>query len=109
MAKMLINGARVDAGDGRTIDVFNPVDNSLVGTVPMATPEDIDRALEASKSGFHKWKAVPLREKEKIFNRFYQLLEKNRRDILATLIKESGCSFRGCRRYLRATWSPPSG
>lgn len=60
----------------------------------MAGKEDIERILEASQRGFQKWKNIPLREKEKIFDRFYILLEENKREILATLIKESGCSFR---------------
>lgn len=94
MAKMLIDGRLVDAADEKTIKVLNPVNNQLLDTIPMATAADVDRALAASKAGFAQWKFVPLREKERIFNRFYQLLEEHKRDILSTLIKESGCSFR---------------
>ncbi len=92
--RMLINGRKTEASDGKTIDVINPVNGQFLDTIPMATPQDIDEALEASKKGQKIWAAVPLREKEKIFQKFFALLEENKRDIIATLIKESGCSFR---------------
>lgn len=94
--KMLIDGSREDAADGRTMDVCNPVTGEVLDRVPAAGREDIDRALDASKKGFCKWKAVPLMEKEAIFQRFYRLLEDmdTKREIISTLIKESGSSIR---------------
>ena len=94
--KMLIDGRQVDAADGRTMDVVNPVNGQVLDQVPAAGKADIDRALAASKEGFRKWKAVPLMEKEAIFQRFYRLLEDTdtKRDIISTLIKESGSSIR---------------
>lgn len=94
--KMLIDGRQADAVDGRTMDVVNPVTGQVLDQVPAAGKADIDRALAASKEGFRKWKAVPLMEKEAIFQRFYRLLEDTdtKRDIISTLIKESGSSIR---------------
>ena len=92
--KMLINGRRTEASDGRTIDVINPANNAFVDTIPMASAADIEEALAASKEGLKVWSRTPLREKECVFERFYQLLEEHKREILSTLIKESGCSFR---------------
>lgn len=93
---MLIDGGRVDAADKRTMDVVNPVTGEVLDRVPAAGKADIDRALAASKEGFLKWKAVPLMEKEAIFQRFYRLLEDTdiKREIISTLIKESGSSIR---------------
>ena len=94
--KMLIDGRQADAVDGRTMDVVNPVTGQVLDQVPAAGKADLDRALAASKEGFRKWKAVPLMEKEAIFQRFYRLLEDTdtKRDIISTLIKESGSSIR---------------
>ncbi len=92
--KMLINGREREASDGQKLDVINPANGTLVDTIPMATADDVEEALAASKEGLAVWSRVPLREKEVIFNRFFELLEQNKREILSTLIKESGCSFR---------------
>ena len=94
--KMLIDGRQVDAADGRTMDVVNPVNGQVLDQVPAAGKADIDQALAASKEGFCQWKAVSLMEREAIFQRFYRLLEDTdtKRDIISTLIKESGSSIR---------------
>ena len=92
--QMMINGNRVDASDGKTINVLNPVTNELIDTIPLATKEDIDVALTASKVGLAKWKAVSLKDKQGIFEKFCALLEEHKRDIIGTLMKESGSSLR---------------
>ena len=73
--KMLIDGRQVDAADGRTMDVVNPVNGQVLDKVPAAGKADIDQALAASKEGFCQWKAVSLMEREAIFQRFYRLLD----------------------------------
>lgn len=92
--KMLINGQEVSASDGKVIEVTCPVNGELIGTVPCATKGDIELALKASVEGQKLWKAIPLREKDQILARFENLLEKNKREILTTLCKESGSSLR---------------
>jgi succinate-semialdehyde dehydrogenase/glutarate-semialdehyde dehydrogenase len=92
--KMLINGKKLDAHDGGIIDVRNPVTNELIDTIPMATQEDIEAALACSKEGLKKWRAVSLKDKEKIYEKFFVLLQQNKRDIIETLMRESGSSIR---------------
>lgn len=92
--KMMIDGQKTGSGDGKTIPVINPITNEVIDTIPMATKEDVDRALEASKRGLKKWSAVPLKEKEVIFERFFRLMEENKREIIGTLMRESGSSVR---------------
>ncbi|MHB8062529.1 MAG: aldehyde dehydrogenase family protein [Ruminiclostridium sp.] len=92
--KMLINGKRLNARNGQTIDVRNPVNNELIDTIPRATNEDMDEALAASKEGLKKWRQIPLKDKEKIFDRFIVLFQQNKRDIVETVIRESGSSIR---------------
>lgn len=92
--KMLINGKKVSSRDGRTIDVRNPVNNELIDTIPRATIEDMNEALAASKEGLKKWRAVPLKDKEKIFEKFISLYRQHKREIVETLITESGSSVR---------------
>lgn len=92
--QMLINGKKLAARDGGTIEVRNPATNELVDTIPMATKEDIAEALSCSKEGQRKWSKVPLKDKEKIFEKFFGLLQQHKRDIVETLIRESGSSIR---------------
>ena len=47
--RLLIGGARVDAVDGATIDVFNPATGELLTTVAQARREDVGRAVAAAR------------------------------------------------------------
>ena len=55
--KMFINGASVDASNGEVIEVINPATGAVVDTVPAATKEDVDLAVEkaaAAKLSFRQ-------------------------------------------------------
>lgn len=91
---MLIGERGVQAKSGAVLEVTNPATNELIDTIPLAGKEDIEQALANSKKGLREWRAVPLVEKEQIFRRFYDLLEENKRDIIETLLRESGSSIR---------------
>lgn len=88
--KMIIGGNYVDSSSGEVINVVNPYDNSLVDTVPKATKEDVDKAIEAAASAQKKWKNVPVYKRVELVKEFLRLVDKNRDDLAKTLSLESG-------------------
>jgi betaine-aldehyde dehydrogenase len=50
--KMIIGGEQVDAADGRTFEVINPATSELIARVPLAGPQDVDRAVRAAREAF---------------------------------------------------------
>lgn len=90
--KMLIGGQKADAADCKTIDVTNPATGEFIDTVPLATLEDIDRAVANARKGQKEWASIPITGREKIFDRFQELLEKHRRELIVLSAKEMGKS-----------------
>ena len=88
--KMIIGGQKVDSSDKSTITIVNPATQKVLDTVPAATKEDVNRALDLSKIGFEKWRKTSLLEREKIFNKFMQLLDENYRYFIKVLSEECG-------------------
>jgi succinate-semialdehyde dehydrogenase/glutarate-semialdehyde dehydrogenase len=88
--KMLIGGRKVDARDGKTIDVINPANNQFLDTIPMATREDVKEAVANAKKGRKEWSSMPLMEKEKIIHKFVRLFEERKREIIAVCTRECG-------------------
>lgn len=90
--KMIIGGKKTDSSNGRTIDVINPATGEFIDTVPAATTEDVDRALELSKIGFKKWSATPVSKRKEIFQRFVKLMyrDDNLRWIIQSTAREMG-------------------
>ncbi|MDR3364949.1 MAG: aldehyde dehydrogenase family protein [Clostridiales Family XIII bacterium] len=90
--KMLIGGEKRDASDGKTIDVVNPATGEFIDTVPAASQEDVNEAVRRARNGQKEWGAKSLLEKETVLNRFLELLETNKREIMLLLAKEQGKS-----------------
>ena len=85
--KLLIAGEWVSATGRRTQAVINPATGEAIGDLPHATPPDLDRALEAARDVFPKWRAVPAQERGRIMKRTADLMRERADDIarLATL------------------------
>ena len=88
--KMFINGLATDASDGQTIDVINPATGAVVDTIPSATKEDVDLAVEKAKAAQKIWKDVPVYEKVEIMYKFLELVEERKEDLAQTLSAETG-------------------
>lgn len=50
-----INGEFVASAATETLDLINPVDESVVGRTPVSTKEDVDAAVEAAQRAFETW------------------------------------------------------
>ncbi|MCC7038806.1 MAG: phosphonoacetaldehyde dehydrogenase [Burkholderiales bacterium] len=84
-AKMRIAGELV--GNARTIEVRNPYDDTLVGTVPKATVEDVRRAITIAKA----YRATLTRyERSQIMHRAADILRSRKEAIADLITAESG-------------------
>lgn len=90
MMKMLINGVYVDSADKETINVYNPYDGKLLDTIPAATKEDVDLAVESAVKGQREWYRKNTRERAEILRKYLELLKEWRDDLAKTLTLETG-------------------
>lgn len=72
--RMYIAGAWCQGGTGRTAPVVNPATEKAVGEVPLATTEDLDRALDAATEGFKTWRGTPIAERTAVLHAAANLL-----------------------------------
>lgn len=86
---MRIAGRRVSTGE--VIEVRNPYDNSLVGTVPMATPEHVRQAFAKAK-GFKP--KLSHYERQKILLRTAESLASRREEFARLICAESGLCWK---------------
>ncbi|CAL9649865.1 3-succinoylsemialdehyde-pyridine dehydrogenase [Streptomyces sp. enrichment culture] len=56
---MYIDGAWRPAAGPDVIEVVNPVDEQVIGTVPAGTAEDVDAAVRAARAALPDWAATP--------------------------------------------------
>ena len=53
---LYIDGQWGQGSGGRGDDVINPATEEVLGRVPFAEPDDVDRAIAAAKAAFPKWR-----------------------------------------------------
>ena len=74
---LLIDGARVEAAEGRTFDSINPATGSVFRTVAEAGAEDVDRAVRAAARAFEDWGQRTAIQRAKVLYRWADLLEQH--------------------------------
>ncbi|KIL51868.1 NAD-dependent succinate-semialdehyde dehydrogenase [Jeotgalibacillus soli] len=87
--KHFINGQWIESGDG-VIDVYNPANGELVGTVPNGGEEEATRAIEAAAAAFPEWSAKTVYERAEILMKWHDLLLEHKEDLGKTLTTEMG-------------------
>jgi aldehyde dehydrogenase (NAD+) len=58
VAKMLIGGELVDAQSGKTLEVRNPANGEVVGSIPRGSAPDVDAAVAAARKALPGWAAT---------------------------------------------------
>ena len=86
----LVNGAWIAARTGATFDVVNPADGTLVGRVPMMSPEEIPDVIEVSRAAQADWANWPAKERAAVLRRWYELLTEHVADLALIMTLEQG-------------------
>ena len=85
-----VNGDWIDADDGNTIDVTNPVDNSIIGTIPKLGSEETRRAIEGAEKAQRNWRQLTGKERSTILRNWYNLMMENQEDLAILMTIEQG-------------------
>ncbi len=88
--QMLIAGTWRGAADGRTEDVRSPFDGRIIDTVPVATVEDAQAALDRAEIGAHLQRSTPAHVRVDILLRAAALADERAEDIAQTISAETG-------------------
>lgn len=88
--KLFIDGAFVESESVEFLDVENPSNKEILAKVPLATLNEIDKAIEKAEQAFHFWKEVPTPERARLFFVYQQLLKEHQKEIAEILSKENG-------------------
>lgn len=90
----LINGQWTRASDGQTIDVHNPYNGELLGSVPYLERSQISGAVHAAEAAFHKWKNLMPEERSVMIRKWYDLIISHSEDLARIMVLEQGKPYR---------------
>jgi len=90
--KNFING-KFERNGHASMDVMNPLDGSIITTLPLSTYEDVDKAVKAAEKAFESWSLKTLKERVQIFFKYRTLLEKNMDELTKLVQLENGKTY----------------
>lgn len=83
--KNLFNGDWVTSIN--TIDIFSPVDNSLIGNIPAMNFDEVNLSISNSKVSQKKWADMPISSRASILHKCATLLDENI-DFLSSIMQK---------------------
>ncbi len=86
----LIGGQWVPADDGSTIEVTNPADGTVIGTVPNCGASETRRAIEAADSAFADFRHTTAEERADMLFALYRAINDNLDELARILTTEQG-------------------
>ena len=99
-----INGEFVAGPASGVVNVIDPGNGVLLGTVPDMSEEATLLAIRAAKAALVSWRAVPARERGLALRRWYDLIVQNADDLEIIMTSECGkplAEVISACRYLR--------
>ena len=83
-------GASLEGDQARTAPVFNPATGEVTGTVVLASPRDVDRAVAESVAAWRGWRDTSLTARTRILFAFRELADRHRDDLARLITDEHG-------------------
>ncbi len=85
-----IDGASVDAKDGRRLDLVDPSTGEVFGTSPISGQEDVDAAYAAAGKAFETWRDSTPSDRQRALLKFADALEERAEEIIAAECQNTG-------------------
>lgn len=101
---MTIDGAGV--GTEATLPVVNPATGEVFAQAPLATREDLDRAVTAAKKAFVGWRATPVAERQALLRASADAIEAHAKALGELFLREQGRPLEGATAEIHqaANW-----
>lgn len=90
--RQLIGGQWIDSRNGRVFDSVSPWSGEVVATVAAGDQDDTRAAIEAAQQAFGPWSESLPHERQGIFLRAAEELERRGDEVIALLAHETGCT-----------------
>ena len=85
-----INGEWRDADSRATLDVTNPANGTLLGTIPRMGTDETRAAITAAEHAFPAWRAKTAKERAALLRRWFELIMANQEDLAVLMTAEQG-------------------
>ena len=101
--KIFINGKWVNSSSSKRIEVENPANKKIIGSVPACNEEDVNLAIKAAKDASEEWKSISKDERIDLVLALVKELRDKEDELVDIIVEELGSP----RDYARNTHVVP--
>lgn len=87
---MIVGDQQLSGSSGKTLEVFNPSTEELVGVAPVASLDEIDLAVRTAQKAFLEWRDTPAAERAAMMMKLVNAVRANLDEIAHILTSEQG-------------------
>ncbi|MGK4218135.1 MULTISPECIES: CoA-acylating methylmalonate-semialdehyde dehydrogenase [Kocuria] len=92
-----IAGTRVPGESGRFGDVYNPVEGKVAAQVPLATADEVERAVASAQEAFPVWSALNPQRRGRLLLKWVDKINENADELAELLSNEHGKTLEDAR------------
>ena len=85
-----IDGSWCDADSGDTIEVSNPANGDVIGSVPRMAGDETSRAIAAAERALPAWRALTAKDRSNRLRAWFNLMMDNQEDLAVLMTAEQG-------------------
>jgi aldehyde dehydrogenase (NAD+) len=85
-----IGGEWVEASSGETFETRNPATGEVLGIFPRSSVEDVDKAVDAAKEAYERWRLTPAPRRAEILFRVGQRFIDRKEELTELMVQEMG-------------------
>ncbi|HVA34214.1 MAG TPA: CoA-acylating methylmalonate-semialdehyde dehydrogenase, partial [Candidatus Baltobacteraceae bacterium] len=83
------------------LTVEDPATREVIGEVPLAQRDDVERAVAAAAAAFDSWSSVPVVERARLMFRYADALERRHEALAVSVSRENGKTLADARAEVR--------
>mgnify|MGYP003321455578 FL=1 len=100
---LYIDGNWIEPSGEGSIEVVNPNNEEVIGSVPVASDSDANTAVEAARSAFAGWSTTEVGERVEFLNRISSLIKERSEDLAEMITAEVGTPIEYSRMAMVGT------
>jgi betaine-aldehyde dehydrogenase len=85
-----IDGRRVDAADGRILDLVDPTSGDVFGSAPLSSTTDVDAAYRAAAGAFESWRDSTPSDRQRALLKLADVIETRADEFVAAESQNTG-------------------
>jgi aldehyde dehydrogenase (NAD+) len=90
-----IDGKWIAPSTGQYYKNMNPANyDDIIGEYPLSAKADVEAAVQSCHKAFKNWGKMLVNDREKIINKFIELVDKNKENIAKMLTREQGKTYK---------------